>query len=1024
VIRSSVYAGEAQFTTLRDLVVRRAQAQPDLSVFQFVDGNELDDAAAAGNSDRESDAGLLGRTLTCRELETEARRIAAWLATTTSPGDRVLVLVAPGLEFIAAFFGCVSSGRIAVPVYPPAGMRQQRSHDRLAGILRSAGAIAAVAGGAYVPMLTSLFRRQTHGQLPAILNLDALGREGDDERCGDFDWSRVEIAPHSPAMLQYTSGSTAEPRGVVLSHANLLHNSEHIRRRFEHTPASRGVSCLPPYHDMGLIGGILQPLYAGFPVTLLSPMDFIQQPLRWLTAVSRFATSTCDGVTSGGPNFAYDLVVERTTPEERAKLDLSNWKVAFVGAEPIRAETLRRFAEVFEPAGFDPAAFYPCYGLAESTLIVSGGVRGKGYTTAQAARDPAVDGGESSVAGAGSVAPKAAAEHVGSGRALDDQDTLVVDPETGRRCRENETGEIWVRGPSIASGYWNDPEATAATFQAALDGDPHGRFLRTGDLGYVQNSELFVTGRIKDLIILAGVNYYPQDLEQTAATAQAAIGRAAAFSVDGPEGERLVIVAEVARSVEREGDAAQAEIVAAVREAITREHRLRVHEVVPVRTASIPTTLSGKVQRRLCRTQYLARTLKRVETSRAQAGSAHRGVGSNDAGSRGERAVSAAVDPNSAARRMARRLAWVMVVTPLVGLAAAIWLSWGRGVGLTELGLLAGMYVATVLGVEVGLHRHFSHRAFKAHGAVRAALAILGSMAAQGPVLFWVSIHRRHHAHSDRPGDPHSPYYDGAGKPLGRSLLHAHMGWLFETDGADLASYAPDVLRDRLAFALHRTYPLWVAAGLALPAAIGGAISGTWMGALGGFLWGGLVRVLLVHHATWAVNSLCHVHGHRAHATRDHSTNNVWLILPSLGGSWHNNHHAYPSAAINTTRWWQADPSGWTISLLGRLGLAWDIRRVQTGDALRDPSNIAADDGADANESPRSFGSTAAGHSPTNSAATTTPRGTAAPTGTQTFRDTVALGHPNSETVRPDRKTISSPGDAEPATTDDTTSVA
>jgi stearoyl-CoA desaturase (delta-9 desaturase) len=323
-----------------------------------------------------------------------------------------------------------------------------------------------------------------------------------------------------------------------------------------------------------------------------------------------------------------------------------------------------------------------------------------------------------------------------------------------------------------------------------------------------------------------------------------------------------------------------------------------------------------------------------------------------------------------------------------------------------EIGLLVGMYLATVWGVEVGLHRHYSHRAFKAHWTVRGALGILGSMAAQGPVLFWVSIHRRHHAHSDRPGDPHSPYYDGEGRPLGPSLLHAHVGWLFETDGADLASYAPDVLRDRLAFALHRTYPVWVVAGLALPAAIGGAITGTWLGALSGFLWGGLVRVLLVHHATWAVNSLCHTVGDREHATRDHSTNNLWLILPSLGGSWHNNHHAYPSAAINTTHWWQADPSGWTINLLGRLGLVWDIRRMATGGAGRDPSNFDTANLAAAAD--LSAGAEAAAPAMTISQALTTTR---------------AQGTGGSRTVRTERKSPVTQIDAASTTVDETSSV-
>jgi len=1001
VIRPSIYAGEAQFTSLRELVVGRAEQQPGLEVFHFLAGDALDagvasDAGAKDADNRfhaEGESGDVGR-LTCRDLEIRARRIACRLESTTAPGDRVLLLVAPGLDFIAAFFGCVASGRVAVPVYPPAGLRQQRSHDRLAGILRSAAVGAVVAGRAYLPLRASLVDRGALARLPALLNVD--------EPLDRFDsgsWPCVEVTADSPAMLQYTSGSTAEPRGVVLTHGNLLHNSEHIRRRFEHTSASRGVIWLPPYHDMGLIGGIVQPLYAGFPVTLMSPMDFIQQPLRWLSAISRHR-----GTTSGGPNFAYDLCVERTTPEERAELDLSSWNVAFVGAEPIRAETLRRFAEAFEPAGFDPSAFYPCYGLAESTLIVSGPVRGSGFTAVRADETAAVSKNSAN------------REHVGCGRPLEDQDTLVVDPETRRPCRENETGEVWVRGSSVAAGYWNDPEATAATFQAALEGETQGKFLRTGDLGYVRNSELFITGRIKDLIILAGVNYYPQDLEQTALAAHAALerGRAAAFSVDGPDGERLVLVAEVGRSVERGDGAVPAEIVGAVREAVAREHRVRLDDVCLVRSASVPTTLSGKVRRQLCRTQYLAGGLKKIELAQ-EPQTALRTPANNPPGARApadklQASPKTSVDPNSAARRVARRLAYVMVLLPVAGLVGAVWLGWGHGIGVMELSLLAGMYLATVLGVEVGLHRHYSHRAFRAHWTVRGALGILGSMAAQGPVLFWVSIHRRHHAHSDRPGDPHSPYYDGAGQPLGRSLWHAHVGWLFSTDGADLAAYAPDVLRDRLAFALHRMYPVWVAAGLALPAAIGGAITGTWMGALSGFLWGGLVRVFLVHHATWSVNSLCHVVGGREHTTHDHSTNNMWLILPSLGGSWHNNHHAYPTAAINTTRWWQADPSGWAISLLGRLGLAWDIRRITTGSARRDPSNFSTANFSTANFSTANFSTANFNTAKGDSAQELF--GAARPSSTQAFTATVAMSPATSETREAEPKKPSSTSDA------------
>ena len=273
------------------------------------------------------------------------------------------------------------------------------------------------------------------------------------------------------------------------------------------------------------------------------------------------------------------------------------------------------------------------------------------------------------------------------------------------------------------------------------------------------------------------------------------------------------------------------------------------------------------------------------------------------------------------------RLALVTVITPAAGVVAAIVLAWGRGIGPVELGILIGMCALGVLGVEVGFHRHFSHRAFQAHPAVRVVLAVLGSMAAQGPVLFWAATHRRHHAFSDRPGDPHTPHDGGEGfLALLRGLWHAHVGWLFQGDVTDLGAYAPDLLRDRLVFRLNQLYFLWLLMGLVVPAALGGLLSRSWKGCLLGFLWGGLVRTFVVHHATWSVNSLCHVFGSRPFDTLDRSTNLVWLVPTSLGGSWHNNHHAFPSTASNSFRWWQIDPSGWVIRSLQAAGLAWDAR--------------------------------------------------------------------------------------------------
>lgn len=279
------------------------------------------------------------------------------------------------------------------------------------------------------------------------------------------------------------------------------------------------------------------------------------------------------------------------------------------------------------------------------------------------------------------------------------------------------------------------------------------------------------------------------------------------------------------------------------------------------------------------------------------------------------------------ARRMQRFITLVAVILPLLGFVAAVVLLWGRAVGYIDIALLASMYVLGVVGIEVGFHRYFSHHAFQTSRAVRVALAILGSTTLQGPVIFWVAIHRRHHAYSDHPGDPHSPHLHGSGwRGALRGLVHAHVGWLFVFENTDWVRYAPDLLRDRLIFDLNRLYPLWAALGLLVPALVGGLLTLTWTGALYGLLWGGLVRVFLVHHSTWSVNSLCHCFGARAFESDDQSTNNVWLSLVSLGGSWHNNHHAFPNSADNGLAWWQLDPSGRLIRLLEATGLAWDVK--------------------------------------------------------------------------------------------------
>jgi len=408
-------------------------------------------------------------------------------------------------------------------------------------------------------------------------------------------WQQPVLDSTSLTLFQYTSGSTAAPRGAMLTHGNLLHNSALIQHYFEHTAESRGVIWLPHYHDMGLIGGILQPFYAGFPVTLMSPVAFLQRPLRWLQAISR-----AGGTTSGGPPFAYDLCVRKITPEQRATLNLSSWDVAFTGAEPVRYETLEHFAATFAPCGFRREAFYPCYGLAEATLIASGGLK---------AALPIVFTAQSAALERGCVITSPRGEDgtqtlVGCGQSLGDQEIIIVHPETFTRCSPDEVGEIWIAGPSVTQGYWNRPEDTERIFRAYLADTEEGPFLRTGDLGFLKDGELFVTGRLKDLIIIAGHNHYPQDIELTVERSHPSVrpGCCAAFSVDIAGEERLVIVAEVERRHQPQRDQSSdavaprftVGVARAIRRAVAESHELRVYAVLPLKPGSIPKTSSGR----------------------------------------------------------------------------------------------------------------------------------------------------------------------------------------------------------------------------------------------------------------------------------------------------------------------------------------------------------------------------------------------------------------------------------------------
>lgn len=575
--RPGRFLGPATFV---EVVSRRAKYQADETLYTYLVDGESEELR-----------------LTYGELDRRARAIAASLQALGLEGERALLLYPPGLDFIVAFFGCLYAGVVAVTAYPP---RMNRSLGRIDAIVDDAGAkVALTTRAVHTRVLPSL--EQTHD----LVRLHWL--ETDHIPAGvEENWRAPNIDTETLAFLQYTSGSTGTPKGVMLTHGNLLHNSALISYGFDHAHGCCGVFWLPSYHDMGLVGGILQPVFIGRPNVLMSPMAFLQKPLRWLRAITKYSATT-----SGGPNFAYDLCVRKISPEDREGLDLSSWRIAFNGAEPVRAETLAAFIEAFAPCGFNPAALYPCYGMAEASLIVTGG----------SAHDRAIIRDfDAKFLDLGEAVPVSSPQDqenvralVGSGQALPDLNLLIVDPQTCRPLPDGKVGEIWIEGPSIAQGYWNRDEETTRTFRAevvAEDGLPapeQGRFLRTGDLGFLDQGELFVAGRIKDLIIVRGVNHYPQDIELTMEQCHSALrpNTAAAFAIDTPGGSRLVVVQEVERSRRHESP----EIIDAIRQAVNREHELVVDGVVLIKTGSIPKTSSGKIQRFACREEYLKGTL-------------------------------------------------------------------------------------------------------------------------------------------------------------------------------------------------------------------------------------------------------------------------------------------------------------------------------------------------------------------------------------------------------------------------------
>lgn len=543
------------------------------------------------------DGGEVRASLDFAALDRAARAVGARLQGLGATGECVLLVHPPGPEFLPAFLGCLYAGAVAVPLPLP---RVHGSLRQFRGILADLGA-RVVLGTA-----TALSRLATAGDgLPA--EVIALASEDTDEALAAA-WRDPAAVATDVAYLQYTSGSTAERKGVAVSHANVIANLAGIAERFGHHAASVSVNWLPHFHDLGLVSGLLQPLYHGHPNVVLSPTAFVQQPVRWLNAISRYR-----GTYSNSPNFGYDLCVRRIGAGQRAALDLSSWEVALNGAEPVRRQTLEAFAAAFAPCGLRPGVLYPAYGLAEATLVVSGGRRGDPPVTL-AADAAALEEGRVEAAAPGT----ASRDLVGCGRALVDTAVRIVEPDQAVVLEDGTVGEIWVAGPAVAAGYWNKPVETEATFGARLPGDAR-RWLRTGDLGCMVDGELFITGRRKDLIIVRGANHYPQDIEWTIEQCDAAFrpGCGAAFTVEQDGEEVLVVAFEVEREQLRRLDADG--LAGRARNAVAAEHELRLATLLLLRTGTIPRTSSGKIQRRQCRQDFLDGTLELVGESRLAA---------------------------------------------------------------------------------------------------------------------------------------------------------------------------------------------------------------------------------------------------------------------------------------------------------------------------------------------------------------------------------------------------------------------
>ncbi len=569
------------FTSLVELLGRRAAEQADERGYVFL-----------------SDKGEEEAALTFGELQRRAGTVAAGLLQSSNPGDRALLLFGPGLDFIIAYFGCVLAGVIPVPMMLP---RRNSSLDSSASIVANCTPRFVMTNARVRTARPDLEDRFSRLKMQWFTVDEAVAPSGEAER--ELPMPR----PDDIAFLQYTSGSTSDPKGVMVTHGNLIENLEMLRLVLGNTRRSTYASWVPLYHDMGLIANVLQSLYLGSLCVLMAPLTFMQRPLSWLRAIHQYRAEL-----AGAPNFAFDLCVQRFRPDQMQGVDLSCWKVAFNGAEPVRAETIERFTATFRPYGFDPGAVHPQYGMAEATVFVSSGHRGAGLVIRPISVDAFRRNQIAAPAGRDDTL-----RMVGCGKNVPGQRIAIVDTQTGCRLPPDCIGEVWLSGPHICKGYWQNPEATRATFDARIEGEEDSEpWLRTGDLGFLDAAgELFITGRHKDMMIVRGMNYYPQDIEKTVYDSHPALRRhcGAAFSVLTESGEKVVLVQEVERTHRRLLEIE--EIIACIREAVANEHEIALDTIVLIRPGTIPKTTSGKIQRSLARQMWLQNSFEPIDVA-------------------------------------------------------------------------------------------------------------------------------------------------------------------------------------------------------------------------------------------------------------------------------------------------------------------------------------------------------------------------------------------------------------------------